>query len=215
MQFCRCACLTAPELDNLEAAAKQQVTTPQGSSPANFWDGTHPGLDSVSGDPKPEPAPPSTIATAQAREYVQRPSTEAARFEGRSQDGRAQRCITENGANGTGPPTRGSPPVELKQSLVHPDGRQRRRGEERDGREERTNSEGDSIDRANEAGGGGNAVAAREACPFPRKALSAQNEVAALMKAMDCVVQARDAFPTTLEHDEARMADELFKPSSC
>eukprot|EP00752_Nemacystus_decipiens_P001814 g1752.t1 len=35
MRFCRCACLTAPELDNLEAAVNQQAATPQGSSPAD------------------------------------------------------------------------------------------------------------------------------------------------------------------------------------
>ncbi|CAM9332238.1 unnamed protein product, partial [Hapterophycus canaliculatus] len=39
-------------------------------------------------------------------------------------------------------------------------------------------------------------------CRFPCRAMSAQNELAALKQAIDYLMQARKRFPTTLEHDE-------------
>lgn len=194
MQLCRCACLTAPESDSLEAAAKQQATTPQEGSPAVSSDGTHSSLSSASGDSKL--APPSTIAAARGGGCIQRSSREATTIEGETGDGRAQRFVEETAAYGNGSPFHGSPPIEQKrQSLARPDGRQRRRGHGRDRKEE----------------GGENAKGVREACRFPCKALSAQNEIAALTKAMDFFVQARDAFPTTLEHDEVCTADGIIQ----
>lgn len=203
MRFCRCACLTATELDNLEAAARQQATTTRGSNPADLLDGAHSSLCSSNGASRP--AHPSAVATACGRGCVQRASSKETRFGGKAEDGRPQHPVAETAVSGNDPPNDGSPRIELKQSLVRADGKQGRRGGGgRDGWAERTNSGDDGKERASKAG---------EACRFPCKALSAQNEVAALTKAMDFFVQARDAFPTTLEHDEVRTADELSKPS--
>lgn len=198
LRFCRCACLTAPELDNLEAGAKQQAATrPLGSSPAGLMGGTRSGLCSASEE----------SSTAHGTGCFQRRSTEATRLDGKGEDGKA-RCLVAGTAAfyGNGPPTRGSPQVEEKQSSATPDGRRRRQRDGRDAGAERAISKADGRERASEAGGeeGGSVAAARDGCRFPCKALSVQNEVSALTKAMDCFVQARDAFPTTLDHDEAR-----------
>lgn len=220
MRFCRCACLTAPELDKLEVAAKQEATTstPQESRPAELLDETRSSLCSAGSDSKP--ASPSTVAAAQEAGCVHRSSAEATRAEGKSADGKAQCLVAETAVTSDNPPDHRSLPIEPKENIVRPDRRQRRQGGGRDGTEERTNSKdnGTSRERANETGGrgggGGKDAAARETGRFPCKALSAQNEAAALSKAMDCFAQARDAFPTTLEHDEVRTADGVFKPTS-
>lgn len=196
LQFCRCACLTAPELENLEAEATRPTTTPQGSRPADLLDGARSSLCSASGDSKPTSSP-STVATARGTGCVQRSSTEATRI-----------IPKDGGGDGNDPPIPGSLLVERKQNIARPDERQRRRGNRPYTEGERAISKDGGRERASEAGEGGGegggsvAAAAREDCRFPRKALSAQNEVATLAKAMDCFVQARDAFPTTLEHDE-------------
>lgn len=57
-----------------------------------------------------------------------------------------------------------------------------------------------------EGGGGRTEGDAREAAArtFPFRALSADNELRALTEIVMCLLEARDAFPTTLEHDEVR-----------
>lgn len=57
---------------------------------------------------------------------------------------------------------------------------------------------------APERGGEGGAGATMDArVGFPGKASSAENELAALTEVVMQLLEARDAFPTTLEHDEA------------
>lgn len=67
--------------------------------------------------------------------------------------------------------------------------------------------EGGSVGVLLESGDGGRTEGDARGAPagaFPFRALSADNELLALAEIVMCLVKARDAFPTTLEHDEVR-----------
>ncbi len=233
--FCRCACLTAPELDSLEAEKAQPVTRPpRDGTPADMprrrcSGGSAGGCNLV-------PLAASAEAKDNAREgkigCVPRCSEEEAiRSQGKSGSsgggggGGGGDIGLEVGSAVAHPPLsafgevvppdtgsdspslQGSPTAKPKQDLIVQDTRQRNggKGGVEDGAERTKHEEGET----GEGGGGGGAHdAAPEAasCSLD-KPWSVRNELAALAKAVHFLVQARDGFPTTLEHDEARTAD--------
>lgn len=248
LRYCRCACLTAAELDSLEAAAAAAAPTPAPaaeqatilspqSRPADVlhkWRspaGDDPGgskvtaarvpttahcaprsADEVPGKQETSEGSGDTTRTqrtaiAEADAHPSSVSREAC------EDSNIMRPVSQDNAS----------PGGVKYTLLR-NGRQRGRGEQvATGEENTKNSEADGEQRERKDGkhevkserheggtgrGGGRGRGEGRESRFPVRALSAQNEVAALTAAMEYLAHSGDMFPTTLEQDEARMADD-------
>lgn len=222
LRFCRCACLTASDLDRLETAGGRQESMGPRNRPADLLhqqdlSGVDRGeLDLAHGD------------LCRCFEHCSR------------QAGRNIHKITGGGGHGGGSENDepestvsadavGYPILssfgEICQGDDNSDAcptlpQNGNKGSEEEG-EAKGNTGGKREDHGAEIEGGGggrgegstngSSSATRDhLCRFPCRALSAQNELAALNQAKYYLVQARKMFPTTLEHDEVRDCPRVF-----
>ncbi|CAM9164316.1 unnamed protein product [Scytosiphon promiscuus] len=224
LRFCRCACLTAAELDRLEAAEVRQATTAPQSSPADSLKQQDSNV--VRGE-EIESAP-----RALCRCYPHRLRKEAGRQDNVDDGGGSGNSVgSESGAprsaavaNAAARPHL-SPCGEVCHRRRNSDaftilpqdrneGGERERDAEGSADERREDQGAETGGRGGRLGEGGvggaetgspnagSSAAGEYACRFPCKAMSAQNEIAALRHITYCLIQARKRFPTTLEHDE-------------
>ena len=238
LRFCRCECLIAPELDSLEAERVQPVTrAPKGDNPGDNLRPQFPSGSAGRFKLAPLAATAKTKATAGgggdgcAPGCLEEEATRTTQGDSSSGGGGSDRGIEGVPAAAHLPlpidveivpqdtqsddlSLQGSVSTKPKQPVVDQDGRRTGR-EGRTGDGGRTSGVDDGAGRTKrEEGrrgeeGGRHDTAPEASCRFPDKPLSARNELAALAKAADYLVQARDGFSTTLEHDEARTVDEI------
>ncbi|CAB1098425.1 unnamed protein product [Ectocarpus sp. CCAP 1310/34] len=236
LRFCRCACLTAPELDNLEARGGQQATMASQSTPSDAM-----RQRGIAGTVEPTAAavpPYQDLCRCALRSSKQatRGKAEGGSGSGGSGDRTSTRGTT------AAPPSSSLPSCgkaredtinnnhnigdddTLREGLsVHAskctlplrDEHEEGNGDRGDrgagaGAEEEGQQDGDDPSGAGGAGGKRGGVDSPDenldasGCRFPCRALTAQNEVAALTEAVKYLAQARDNYPTTLEYDEAK-----------
>lgn len=178
VQLNRCACLTAKELDELEAAHDTQHTTivqqQQQPDACISSANVNGGREQVRGERRGGECRlcvPDTLVTEDKQDGSSTGSGEACP----ASDASSRLPLSEAVHDGSGSST--------ERSIC---ARQGGAGDRHDEEREGTTTQG--------------------AC-FPRRALSAKHELTVLTEVALQLLEARDAFPTTLEHDEARRCE--------
>lgn len=222
LRFCRCACLIALELDRLEAAGKRQESMAPRSGPADV---PH-RLDSSGvdcGTPKSAHGHLCRCVASRLRHVTRGEGNDNVGGGGGSESGESGRASVIDAAayphlSSFGEICRGKNNIDGRPILPLDETKREEEGEaERVRNEGCENGEAETRKSIAEGGRGEGGVdgavngsedgfpaARKRECRFPCRAMSAQNEVAALKQAIDCLIQARKNFPTTLEHDEVR-----------
>ncbi|CAM9206009.1 unnamed protein product [Ectocarpus sp. 4 AP-2014] len=250
LRFCRCACLTAPELDNLEARGGQQATMASQSSPSGAM-----RQRGIAGTVEPTAAavpPYQDLCRCALRSSKQgtRGKAEGGSGSGGSGDRTSTRGTTaappssslpscgkaredtinnhnnNNNNNGDDDTLREGLSVHAsKCTLPLRDEHEEGNGDRGDrgagaGAEEEGQKDGDDPSGAGGAGEKRGGVDSPDenpdasGCRFPCRPLTAQDEVAALTEAVKYLAQARDNYPTTLEHDENAYREARTSPDS-
>ncbi|CAM9970991.1 unnamed protein product, partial [Ectocarpus sp. 12 AP-2014] len=236
LRFCRCACLTTPELDNLEARGGQQATMASQSSPSATM-----RQRGIAGTVEPTAAAVPLYqdlcrCALRSSKQATRGKAEGGSGSGGSGDRTSTRGTTaappssslpscgmtrediinnNNNNNGDDDTLREGLSVHASKCTLplrdeHGEGngdrghREAGAGAKEEGQEDGDDPSG--VGGAGEKRGGVDSPDENpdaSGCRFPCRALTAQNEVAALTEAVKYLAQARDNYPTTLEHDEA------------